>query len=127
MQYTIQKLIEGDRKVVDYYQHAKAIWEEISKTIDIKDESNIKALAQELTSRQISNFEHKCGGRHIGQEIMAWYGIAQYYRVEDGFGSEEDRLQSAKNVYEAFQRSSCSIEVKGAARNAAKFYYLDEY
>ena len=127
MKYTIQKLIEGDREIVDYYQQAKVIWDEISEIIDMSDESNIRALAHELTSRQISNFEHKCGGRYIGQEIMAWYGIAQYYRVEDGFGPEQDRLLSAKNVYEAFQNSSCSIEVKSAARNAAKFYNLEEY
>lgn len=126
MYYTIQKLIEGDNEVINYYQEAKKIWKKISDKIEIQDELNIKTLAQELTNRQMS-FEYRCGGRYIGQEIMAWYGIAQYYTVEDGFGSELDRLQSAKNVYEAFQRSSCSLEVKNAANNVAKFYDLDEY
>jgi hypothetical protein len=127
MHYTIQKLIEGNTEVVNYYKRAKEIWDEINQKIDIKNESNIKTLAQDLTHRQIVDFEHDCGGRNIGQEIMAWYGIAQYYTVEDGFGSEPDRLQSAKNVYEAFQRSSCSLEVKSAANDAAKFYDLEEY
>jgi len=127
MHYTIQKLIEGDDKIINYYQEAKKIWEEISAKIKIQDKFNIKILAQELTSRQISDFEHLCGGRSIGQEIMAWYGIAQYYSVEDGFGSEPDRLQNAKNVYEAFQRSGCSLEVKSAANDVAKFYDLEEY
>ena len=38
-----------------------------------------------------------------------------------------ERLQSAKNVYEAFKKSYCSLEVKSAARDAAENYNLDEY
>ena len=63
----------------------------------------------------------------MGQEIMSWYGIAQFYTIEDGFGNDLERLQTAKNVYEAFQKSYCSLEVKGHATDAANNYNLDEY
>lgn len=127
MHYTIQKLIEGDERIISYYQKAKELWDEILSEINIKDNSNISILAKTLSDKQILDFEIDCGGRYLGQEIMAWYGIAQFYRVEDGFGGDLERLQSAKNVYEAFKKSYCSLEVKSAARDAAENYNLDEY
>ena len=127
MHYTLQKLIEGDEEIVTYYQKAKSIWNEITGIIDCNNSENIPKLANELSSRQIIDFEYDCGGKDIGQEIMAWYGIGQFYKVEDGFGNDYERLQSAKNVYEAFQKSYCSLEVKGYARDVANSYSLEEY
>lgn len=127
MHYTLQKLIKGDEEIVNYYQQAKSIWNEIKEKIDCSKNENVLRLANELSNRQIIDFEHKCGGRDVGQEIMAWYGIAQFYTVEDGFGNDYERLQSAKNVYEAFQKSYCSLEVKGYARDVANSYSLEEY
>lgn len=127
MHYTLQKLIEGDEEIVNHYKQAKVIWDEITEIIDCNNNENIPKLANELSNRQIADFEHKCGGRDIGQEIMAWSGIAQFYKVEDGFGNDYERLQSAKNVYKAFQKSYCSLEVKGYATDVVNSYSLEEY
>lgn len=62
MYYTQKELMIKNSKVVKYYQNAKEIWKEI----DIDDVNFSKVL----TEKQ-SEFEHNCGDRGLGQEIMA--------------------------------------------------------
>lgn len=121
MQQTIEKLINGDQDIVGYYTKAKAYWDEILVKHPPEDTAG---LAKEITAAQISRFEHDCGGRWLGQEIMAVVGIAQFYAEEGGDYGEKHR--KAKLVFEAIMKSTCSIEVFGHAKAVAKEYSLTE-
>jgi hypothetical protein len=68
-------------------------------------------------------FERNCGARWVGQEIMVVSGIGMLYSTKAGFGDNADR---ARVLYDAFQQSFCSIEVKSIAREVAESYGLLE-
>ncbi len=121
MHYTIQLLLDGEAAVISYYQAAKIKWNELF--VDYRDGS-VSDWASWLTSQQVSYFEQHCGGRWEGQEVMAWSGFALLYTTTGGFG---DNLPYAKKLAEAFEKSMCSIELKGGAKRAAKSYYLDDF
>ncbi|MUG71946.1 hypothetical protein [Paenibacillus validus] len=116
--YTIESLINGDTAIVDNYQNAFRLWQEIWEN---PESDTADGLARILTVRQIT-FEHQCGGRWIGQEIMVAVGYGQFYSNADGFGENAER---ATMVKVAFSRSSCSLEVKGEARRMARIYNLE--
>lgn len=117
MHYTVELLLAGDRKIVTYYKTALTHWAEIINRRGLI--SDVDTLASFLTSEQ-SWFEANCGGREIGQEIMAVVGIAQFYSTTDGF---TDRIR-ARRVYKALRRSYCSLEVKSHAKRVAQDYRL---
>jgi hypothetical protein len=119
MHYTIELLIQGNQEVIGYYDKAKSKWIDILSTIDL---NKIEEFSNNLTILQLW-FEHNCGGRWIGQEIMVISGICQFYNTQSGFGESKNR---AINIYKAFMKSYCSIEVKGIAEEVAKSYYLLE-
>jgi hypothetical protein len=119
MRYTIERLLNGDTNIVAHFQMAKKKWNEL---LDTKPSAPIAEWADWLSAKQISFFEHQCGGRWPGQEIMEWSGFATLYGA--GFTNENRKL--AKKLEKAFAASSCSIEVKGGARIAAQFYLDDE-
>ena len=81
--YTLEKLINGEADIVENYNNARQLWEDIRES---NAYISIDTLAQELTNRQLQ-FEHRCGGRWIGQEIMALVGIGQFYSSEIGFNA----------------------------------------
>lgn len=114
MQYTIEKILNGET-VVDYYQKALKKWHEILSSINPTDSS---AIADKSHSNQLW-FEHNCGGRWIGQEVMVWSGICQYYSTSEGFGNN---FEKAKAMYNGLINSMCSIEIHGHAREVAKLY-----
>jgi hypothetical protein len=118
MHYTIDMLIQGDGAVVAHYKRALEIWEEI---IRLNEFAKVETLAKVLTSRQMQ-FEHECGGRWVGQEVMVVSGIARFYTTQIGFESNEAEVL---RVYDAFMASFCSIEVKGHARDVAESYDLE--
>lgn len=120
MHYSICALLDDDEGVRSWFLNAKRIWGEILTSEESKE---VSTLARVVSLRQ-PEFESQCGTRFVGQEVMAWVGIAQFYRIEDGFG---DRLKKAKAAYSAMQESWCSVEVKFHARRAAESYGLDEY
>ena len=101
----------------DYYQEAVKRWKEIWSRPGSRE---IVRLATQLSSEQ-SWFEHKCGGRWVGQEIMVVSGFGLLYSTSEGF---EDNLDRARLLYDAFQQSYCSIEVKSIAREVAESYGL---
>lgn len=119
MNYTVEHLIAGDQEVLTYYQNAKNRW---VKILSENSNANSDELAKVLSSEQFW-FEHNCGSRWVGQEIMVVTGIAQFYSTARGF---DDSREKALLIYEAFMKSYCSIEVKGAAEDVAKSYYLIE-
>lgn len=119
MHYTIEHLIDGDQEVITYFKNAKDHW---LKILSENSGSNSDELAKVLSSEQFW-FEENCGSRWVGQEIMVVTGISQFYSTARGF---DDNREKAQLVYEAFMKSYCSIEVKGAAEDVAKSYYLIE-
>lgn len=117
--YTLEKLIEGDNEILENYNSARQLWNEIRQSELF---ANVDTLAQELSHMQLQ-FEHQCGGRWIGQEIMAFVGIGQFYSTEVGFDAN---LEDALKVKEAFARSYCSLEVKWHAKKAVNLFGLSE-
>ncbi len=123
MHYTIERLSKGDASVVDNFVTAKKKWEEIFEST--KGQS-IESLTKKITEAQMF-FEHHCGGRHQGQEIMVWSSFGTLYSVQTGFEADfesppKENYTLARDLAEAFQDSSCSMEVKVMAREAAKSY-----
>ncbi len=102
---SLHSLINGDSFIIEYYQNAKSIWANIKSSDSF---ATVELLAKELSERQCQ-FENECGGRYLGQEIMATFGIGQFYTMELGFDADYEEVVK---VYEAFNRSYCSVEVK---------------
>jgi len=130
MHFTIEKILEGDREILVWYKNALKLWDEILDKYKIQEDNLISELAKELWNYQLQ-FEHECGGRTIGQEVMVVSGIAQFYSTDVGFdirwGERDDyRFEKARNLYTAIQQSMCSVEVKGYARDVARSYGLEE-
>jgi hypothetical protein len=119
MHYTAELLVNGDKQVIDYYHLAVERWKNVWTR---PESSEVVALATLLSTEQ-SWFERNCGGRWVGQEIMVVSGMAMLYTTQAGFDGKADR---ARLLYDAFQRSYCSIEVKGIARDVAASYGLLE-
>ena len=119
MHSVIELLMQENADVTAYFKNAKQKWREI---IDQHEGDSEEDLAKTLSLEQFW-FENNCGGRWEGQEIMVICGITQFYSTNTGFGA--DRL-SALRVYNAFMKSHCSLEVKGAADKVARSYYLLE-
>jgi hypothetical protein len=117
---TLNLLLSGDQEIIGYYEKAKQLWIKIRESYIFNSEDT---LANELTNSQLS-FEINCGGRFLGQEIMAIVGIAQFYTQEDGFDKNINDVMKVKN---AFELSHCSIEVKYYAVRASILYGLIEY
>ena len=112
-----QSLVNNDAKILVYFQNAKHIWEEIFRELDWE---NLDIFAQTLTDMQIK-FEHECGFRTPGQEVMVISGFALLYDIHAGFGDNEIK---ALAMYNSYQRSMCSMEVKFEAEKIAKLYNL---
>jgi hypothetical protein len=119
MHYTVELLVRGDRNVSEFYRAAVGRWKEIWSRPNVKD---VVYLATTLSDEQLW-FERNCGGRWIGQEIMVVSGIGLLYSTGAGF---EDKADRARLLYDAFQRSYCSVEVKSIAREVAESYGLLE-
>ena len=104
MHYTYEFLVKGDGAIIQHYQNAVAHWNEIWGR---KESQDLKSMAHMLSSQQFW-FEQNCGGRWVGQEIMVVTGFAMLYSQEAGFIDEK----KARFLYDAFQSSMCSVEVK---------------
>ncbi len=116
---TIESLIQGDQDILKWYAAAKQRWAEL---LELKSGKTVESLGKILTDAQFW-FEHNCGGRSIGQEIMVAVGIGQYYSTLSGF---EGDAHKAKFIYNAIMASHCSGEVIYYANRFAEMYDLDE-
>jgi hypothetical protein len=117
MHYTIELLVNGDPHVGEYYGRAVERWKDIWSRPESRD---VVTLATMLSTEQFW-FEKNCGTRWVGQEIMVISGIGMLYTTRAGF---DENVERARLLYDAFQRSYCSIEVKGIARDLAASYGL---
>lgn len=120
MHYTIELLMQGNPNILNFYESAKTKWTEILKETGT---ANIEQLANRLGAEQ-SWFEHNCGSRWIGQEIMVVAGLCQFYKTDIGFEGHEQEVVA---VYDAIQASWCSLEVKGLADQVAKSYSIKDF
>ena len=116
MEYTIEALVKGDPEIAHHYARGAKRWVVILRT----NPSGLP-LAERLPIEQ-AWFEINCGGRRLGQEVMAVTGIARLYSTADGFG---DNQETAQRVSAAIQASTCSVEMKGVSERMSQLY-LDE-
>jgi hypothetical protein len=119
MHYTIELLIHGDPNILDFYRKAVCHWKEIWSRPEASD---LVSLAELLTNEQMW-FEHNCGTHRVGQEIMVVSGFGMLYTTGAGF---DRNIERARFLYDAFQFSYCSIEVKALSRDVAMSYDLLE-
>lgn len=117
MKKIIENLMEGNQNVPTFFQSAAIKWKEFLADIS---EINDDVLASRLTAGQYW-FEDNCGGRWLGQEIMAITGFAAVNKIDDiDAGKNSDKLA------DAFIKSDCSGELKANARRAATNYGQNE-
>lgn len=116
---TLYSVLNGEDAIFGYYSTAAAYWQNFFAT---HANSSLATWANSLFKDQISFFESKCGGRDLGQEVMAVSGFTFLYNPVAGFDSN---LPLAQMLKTAFDASMCSIEVKIRAKRAADLYGLD--
>lgn len=114
---TIRWILQGDGRLLAYYQRALQIWGELAADPGFADP---KRLAAAVQARQ-TQFELECGDRSLGREVLVISGLGQFYKTETGF---EDRLETARNVARAIMISACSQDVKQHTVNVAQLYSL---
>lgn len=120
MHLTIEALREGE-EIGAYWRAAFTKWRDLMRSLVAM---KVADLAEAIGEAQRDYFEPQCGGRALGQEIMAWSGIAYFHDAEDGsFG---DDLEKARKIYDAIQLAHVSIDVKVHAERAAITYDLFE-
>ncbi|OJW07000.1 MAG: hypothetical protein BGO49_27525 [Planctomycetales bacterium 71-10] len=117
MRYSLELLVRGEESIVVHYRKAASHWREIWSR---PESGSLSSLASLLTSEQ-SWFEKNCGGRWVGQEVMVVSGLVGLYETESGFNGG---LPRARLLYDAFQSSYCSVEVKSIAEEVARSYDL---
>lgn len=117
MNYTIKRLMDGEGEVASWYAAAAERWDEMLSAQRVQ---SLQSLAMRISNEQLW-FEENCGTRYVGQEVMGWVAIAQFYRGEDGFGP---RQGDAEFVLQAIRQSGCSVEVCGHAEAAARHFRL---
>jgi hypothetical protein len=130
MFFTLDEILKGNAKLLNWYNEALNLWKDILKPYDLTDSSQFGKLSKVLFENQFK-FESICGSRSIGKEIMAVSAIVQFYNINTGFDDEwdkpsEHRKKKAKNLFNAIQFSGCSLEVKSNAKRIAKIYGLIE-
>ena len=112
MSYNIyEELINPESKIAHYFANAEVIWKNIHSN---QDNLDTVVRAEQL------EFEHDCGDRGLGAEIMVWSGIMREMH------QTPPNIESAKKVYDALAKHNCSIEVKVCAKDVAKVYGLDK-
>lgn len=114
---TIKNLLEGNVDTVEYYNNARRIWKDIRESEHF---GSVESLAQEISRRE-SEFNHKCGGRELGEELLAYVGIGQFYSYSPDFGLDAN-IEEVTKIKDAIEMSMCRFEVKAKAEGAAKFF-----
>ena len=121
MKQILEKLKTGNSTIVDFFVLANEKWKDILSDIE---NVNVDVLAKELSDARW-DFERICNNNTVlGKAIMPWSGFAHLYSCQVGF---EDNGPLALKLSKAFQKSSCSLEVKFAAERAAKLYSVEDY
>ncbi|ELV8773066.1 hypothetical protein [Vibrio natriegens] len=117
MYFTNEMLINGNGNILGFYKIARQRWEQALHESGLV---NSLVLANRLTNEQFW-FEHNCGGRALGQEVMVVTGLTMFYNTQTGYG---EYTNHAYFIYNAFMQSYCSVEVKNMAQKLAQDYGL---
>ncbi|RJF96911.1 hypothetical protein D3870_21315 [Noviherbaspirillum cavernae] len=121
MRMVLEALVNGNDEIVEHFAQAKARW---TRLLANASTVSVDELAEKLTSEQF-HFERNCGGRYLGKVIMGWSGFITLYSCQNGYEGDNGRL--AYKLAKSFANSSCSLEVKHAAKKAAEMYHVSEY
>jgi hypothetical protein len=121
MHYTVEKLVEGDAEIVDCYKKAGDAW---THFFSENHDAGVEEWAKWIGAKQIPFFEHQCGGRSVGQEVMAWSAFGSLYSTMIGFEGKEEM---AVKLVKAAAKTSCSLEVKSHFRDAALSYGMNDH
>lgn len=116
----IEELKNGNHSVVDMFVALEEKWTDVLHGIRDLNENDIA----ERLSRAQHDVEHICNSRNLGKAIMPWSAFAHLYSCQVGY---EDNGPSALKLANAFQKSTCSLEVKSGAKEAAKIYHVADY
>ncbi len=119
MRYTIERLIQGDTRILQFWKAAVDLWGDL---VTRNAGAPLADFARDVGSAQ-RWFEQHCGGRSLGQQIMAWVAVAQFYQTSVGFEGEQDNVL---RVIRAVRASHCSSEVQEALTEAVTSYGLSE-
>jgi hypothetical protein len=121
MQVILEMLKEGNARIVEHFINANAKWKDVLSDVET---ISVDDLAKRLSAVQ-GSFEQICGGdRYLGKTVMGWSGFTHLYSCAVGF---EDNGPFAYKLAQAFEKSMCSLEVKHAAKKAAKLYSVADY
>ena len=118
MQYTLEALLKGQEKILEYYEHAKTHWDELFADAQAAD-----SWAAWIAREEKAYFEPECGGMFVGREVMAWSAFASLYSIQ--FGWQDDKLVLARKLIDGFAESTCSEETKAAAVEAERLYDVE--
>jgi len=116
----IEELKKGNHGIADMFVELEKKWEDVLHGIRDLNEDDI---AERLSHSQFE-VERICNSRSLGKAIMPWSAFAHLYSCRVGY---EDNGPSALKLANAFEKSTCSLEVKSGARDAAKVYYVADY
>ncbi len=106
----------GQADLPEKFKEVERLWEhELAQVGSI----SIAELAERLNALQL-RIERVFGNRNQGKEFMAWTAFAHLYSYASGFTSGSP--VNSEKLRDAFAMSSCSMEVKFAARAAAAAY-----
>lgn len=118
MHYTLEAILQGNDKVLGYYEAAKGKWEEL-----FAGEADAKSWAEWIVG-ETKTFETEAGGAFLGHEVMAWSGFGLLYSNQ--FGWQDAERKTADTLVAAFAAADVGDDIKEAARKAAASYGLGE-
>lgn len=120
IQELFEELKNGNQKIVDMFVNVEALWNEALSNIENLSEAEIA----DILSNKQWDVEQIFNSRSLGKSIMPWSAFSHLF--SEG-SSDDDRGSSAQKLANAFQQSTCSIEVKAAAKEAAKVYRVENF
>lgn len=116
----IERLMAGDEEIVVLFRKAKGFWADF---FSVHGSENAADLAKSIGTAQ-SGYEVLFDfDRGLAKGTMPFTALGYLYDTGAGF---EDNRGLAIRTVEAFMSSFVSIEVKGATRDAARQYNLDD-
>lgn len=119
MQYTIEAILKGNDKVLEYFQKANEKWQELLAS---KKDAGVEDWA-EWMGKQRAYFDKECGGHLLAPEVMPWSALGALYSTQFGWQPAEKAL--AEKFVKAVAASDVGEDAKAAAKEAARSYKLD--
>jgi hypothetical protein len=121
MKRVLDELKNGNVQIASYFKEADRLWTDLLADID---SLSIDVLSEKIGTAQYY-FEDICQERHLAKLIMGWSSVPHFYSNDTTF--DEDDGERAYKLSLAIAKSTCSGEVKVAAREMANLYCLKDY